>query len=90
MTNEHEALTMKKIYRRLVPFLFLLLVINYLDRVNVGFAALRMNHELGLSSTAFGIGAGVFFLGYALFEVRSNAVLYRFGARLWIGIILIA
>lgn len=60
MTYEHEALTMKKVYRRLVPFLFLLLVINYLDRVNIGFAALRMNHELGLSSTAFGIGAGVF------------------------------
>jgi MFS transporter, ACS family, tartrate transporter len=90
MTYEHEALTMKKVYRRLVPFLFLLLVINYLDRVNIGFAALRMNHELGLSSTAFGIGAGVFFLGYALFEVPSNAVLYRLGARLWIGIILIA
>lgn len=90
MTYEHEALTMKKVYRRLVPFLFLLLVVNYLDRVNIGFAALRMNGELGLSSTAFGIGAGVFFVGYALFEVPSNAVLYRIGARVWIGIILIA
>lgn len=89
MTDEHEVLTMKKVYRRLVPFLFLLLVVNYLDRVNIGFAALRMNHDLGLSSTAFGIGAGIFFAGYAFFEVPSNAVLYRLGARLWIGIILI-
>ena len=89
MQHEIEVFAMKKVYRRLVPFLFLLLVINYLDRVNIGFAALRMNQELGLSSTAFGIGAGVFFIGYALFEVPSNAVLYRIGARLWIGIIMI-
>ncbi|GAB3626896.1 Putative tartrate transporter [Pandoraea terrae] len=89
MTYEHETLTMRKVYRRLVPFLFLLLVINYLDRVNIGFAALRMNQELGLSSTAFGFGAGVFFVGYALFEVPGNAVLSRIGARRWIGIILI-
>ena len=89
MKHEIEVSAMKKVYRRLVPFLFLLLVVNYLDRVNIGFAALRMNQELGLSSTAFGIGAGVFFIGYALFEVPSNAVLYRIGARLWIGIIMI-
>jgi ACS family tartrate transporter-like MFS transporter len=89
MTIENEAITMKKVYRRLVPFLFLLLVVNYLDRVNVGFAALTMNKELGLSATAFGLGAGVFFVAYALFEVPANAVLSRIGARLWIGIIMI-
>jgi D-galactonate transporter len=90
MTNAHETLTMKKVYRRLVPFLFILLIINYIDRVNVGFAALTMNKELGLSSTAFGLGAGVFFVAYALFEVPANAMLSRIGARLWIGIIMIA
>jgi ACS family tartrate transporter-like MFS transporter len=90
MTNAHETLTMKKVYRRLVPFLFILLIINYLDRVNVGFAALTMNKELGLSATAFGLGAGVFFVAYALFEVPANAMLSRIGARLWIGIIMIA
>jgi ACS family tartrate transporter-like MFS transporter len=89
MTIQNETLTMKKVYRRLVPFLFLLLVVNYLDRVNVGFAALTMNKELGLSATAFGLGAGVFFVAYALFEVPANAVLSRIGARLWIGIIMI-
>ncbi len=89
MMPDHEALTMKKVYQRLVPFLFILLIVNYLDRVNIGFAALRMNQELGLSPTAFGFGAGVFFLGYAVFEVPSNAILYRIGARLWIGIIMI-
>jgi len=86
----NEALTMKKVYRRLVPFLFVLLIINYIDRVNVGFAALTMNQELGLSSTAFGLGAGVFFVAYALFEVPANAMLSRIGARRWIGIIMIA
>jgi ACS family tartrate transporter-like MFS transporter len=90
MTFTTESLTMKKVYRRLVPFLFVLLIINYIDRVNVGFAALTMNKELGLSSTAFGLGAGVFFLAYALFEVPANAMLSRIGARLWIGIIMIA
>jgi len=90
MTTTHETSTMKKAYRRLVPFLFILLIVNYLDRVNVGFAALTMNKELGLSATAFGLGAGVFFVAYALFEVPANAMLSRIGARLWIGIIMIA
>jgi len=89
MTHAHETTTMKKVYRRLVPFLFVLLIINYIDRVNVGFAALTMNRELGLSATAFGLGAGVFFVAYALFEVPANAMLSRIGARLWIGIIMI-
>ena len=85
-----ESAVMSKVYRRLVPMLFVLLMINYIDRVNVGFAALRMNHDLHLSSTAFGIGAGILFVGYAIFEVPSNLMLSRFGARRWIGITLIA
>jgi ACS family tartrate transporter-like MFS transporter len=76
--------------RRLVPFLFLLYVVAYLDRVNVGFAALQMNADLGLSPSAFGFGAGVFFLGYFLFEVPSNLMLHRLGARIWIARILIS
>jgi ACS family tartrate transporter-like MFS transporter len=73
---------------RLIPFMTLLYVVNFLDRVNVGFAALTMNKELGISPTAFGFGAGVFFVGYALFQVPANVVLERVGARRWIACIL--
>jgi ACS family tartrate transporter-like MFS transporter len=69
---------------RLIPFMGLLYVVNFLDRVNVGFAALTMNHDLGLGAEAFGIGAGIFFLGYFFFEVPSNVILEKVGARLWI------
>ncbi|WXB12400.1 MFS transporter [Pendulispora albinea] len=64
-------------------------MLNFLDRVNVGYAALTMNAELGLSSTAFGLGAGLFFVGYALFEVPSNLILHRVGARFWVGRIMV-
>ncbi|HEX3486523.1 MAG TPA: MFS transporter, partial [Micropepsaceae bacterium] len=73
---------------RLIPFLTLLYVVNFLDRVNVGFAALTMNKDLGLSPSAFGFGAGIFFFGYAAFQVPANAVLERVGARRWIFCIL--
>lgn len=69
---------------RLIPFMGLLYVTNFLDRVNVGFAALTMNHDLGIGAEAFGVGAGIFFLGYFFFEVPSNVILERVGARLWI------
>jgi ACS family tartrate transporter-like MFS transporter len=69
---------------RLIPFMGLLYVVNFLDRVNVGFAALTMNRDLGIGAEAFGIGAGIFFLGYFFFEVPSNVILERVGARLWI------
>src|SRR5262245_4304638 len=78
-----------KARRRLIPFLFLLYVVAYLDRVNVGFAALQMNQALGFSATVYGFGAGIFFIGYVLFEVPSNIVLARVGARLWIARIMI-
>jgi MFS transporter, ACS family, tartrate transporter len=82
--NPLEQRTMGKVSRRLIPFLFLLFVVNYLDRVNVGFASLQMNADLGLSAAVYGFGAGVFFLGYFLFEVPSNLILERVGARYWI------
>jgi ACS family tartrate transporter-like MFS transporter len=69
---------------RLIPFMGLLYVTSFLDRVNVGFAALTMNRDLGLDATAYGLGAGIFFVGYFLFEVPSNVILERVGARVWI------
>src|SRR3954447_639848 len=75
--------------RRLIPFLFLLYIVAYLDRINVGFAALQMNQVLGLSPRTFGLGAGVFFLSYVAFEIPSNITLARIGARLWIARIMI-
>ncbi len=75
----------RKVTRRLVPFLVACFFSAYLDRVNVGFAALTMNKELGFSPEFFGWGAGVFFLGYCLFEAPSNYILHRVGARIWIA-----
>jgi MFS transporter, ACS family, tartrate transporter len=76
--------------RRLIPFLFLLYIVAYLDRINVGFASLQMNAALGFSATTFGFGAGIFFLSYVLFEIPSNVILARVGARLWIARIMIS
>jgi len=79
-----------KVTRRLVPFLMLLYIIAWFDRINVGFAALQMNRDLGFSASVFGFGAGVFFIGYALFEVPSNLLLARVGARRWIARIMVS
>jgi MFS transporter, ACS family, tartrate transporter len=79
-----------KVRRRLIPFLFLLYIVAYLDRINVGFAALQMNASLGFSATVYGLGAGIFFLSYTLFEIPSNVILARIGARLWIARIMIS
>lgn len=84
-----EAATMRKVGLRLIPFLVLCYFIAYVDRVNVGFAALTMNKDLGLSATAFGIGGGLFFVAYVLFEVPSNLALEKVGARFWIARIMI-
>jgi len=84
-----EQTTLGKVTRRLLPFLFLLYIVCFLDRVNLGFAALQMNHDLGFSPAAYGFGAGIFFLGYILFEVPSNLMLARVGARVWIAHIMI-
>ena len=83
------AATLRKVGRRLLPFLLLLYVVAWLDRVNIGFAALQMNRDLGFSAAVYGFGAGVFFIGYALFEIPSNLILARVGARLWIARIMI-
>ena len=68
----------------------MLYIFNFLDRSNVGFAALQMNRDLGFSAAAFGLGAGIFFVGYSLFEVPSNLLLVRVGARRWIARIMIS
>lgn len=81
--------TYSKVFWRLVPFLMLCYIVAYLDRVNVGFAKLQMSKELGFSETAYGLGAGIFFLGYFLFEVPSNVILHKVGARVWIARIMI-
>src|SRR5215831_2861026 len=88
--NTPETSTLAKVTKRLVPFLMVCYFIAYLDRVNVGFAALTMNDDLGLSQTAFGFGAGIFFLAYFVFEVPSNLLLERFGARKWIARIMLS
>jgi MFS transporter, ACS family, tartrate transporter len=85
-----EKRTIAKVSRRLIPFLMLCYFIAYLDRVNVGFAALTMNRYLGISATAYGFGAGIFFFSYFLFEVPSNLALERFGARKWIARIMMS
>src|SRR5258707_1748053 len=79
-----ETRVIGKVMWRLIPFLIVCYFVAYLDRVNVGFAKLHMNQALGLSEAAFGLGAGLFFIGYFLFEVPSNIFLERLGARVWI------
>ncbi len=84
-----ERAVLKKVAWRIVPFLLLLYVVAWLDRVNIGFAALQMNGDLGFSPLVYGFGAGVFFVGYALFEIPSNLLLVRVGARRWIARIML-
>ncbi|WP_432251320.1 MFS transporter [Streptomyces sp. HNM1019] len=85
-----ENTVYRKVIRRIVPFLILCYVASYLDRVNVGFAKLQMSDDLGFSEAAYGLGAGLFFIGYFLLEVPSNLVLQRVGARTWIARIMIS
>src|SRR5579862_9642198 len=83
------AHVVSKLTRRLLPFLFLLYIVAYLDRINVGFAALQMRGQLGFSDEVYGLGAGIFFAGYFFFQVPSNLALARFGARRWIAVIMV-
>lgn len=85
----NETAIVRKVTLRIIPFVFLLYIVSYLDRANIGYAALEMNKELALSSEAFGFISGIFFLGYFLFEVPSNIMLNKFGARVWIARILV-
>jgi MFS transporter, ACS family, tartrate transporter len=89
-TNELERDTMAGIWWRIIPLMVVVLFFSYLDKVNVGFAALEMNRALGFSNTVFGAGAGCFALGYALFAIPSTLMLHRFGARRWIALIMLA
>jgi ACS family tartrate transporter-like MFS transporter len=84
-----EQDTIRKITWRLIPFLMLLYFVAFLDRINVGFAALTMNKDVGLTSQMFGLGAGIFFLGYFAFEVPSTIIMHKVGARFWIGRVMI-
>ncbi|HTM41637.1 MAG TPA: MFS transporter, partial [Terriglobales bacterium] len=82
---DFETTLVSKLTRRLVPFLFLLYIVAYLDRINVGFAALQMQGQLGLSDEVYGFGAGLFFAGYFVFQLPSNLLLERVGARRWLA-----
>src|SRR5512146_701800 len=85
-----EAALVSKLTRRLVPFLFLLYIVAYLDRINVGFAALQMQGQLHLSDEIYGLGAGLFFAGYFIFQLPSNLLLERVGARRWLAALMLA
>ena len=88
--SEIERRTMRKVSWRLMPFLILCYLIAYIDRTNIGFAALTMNADLGISSVAFGLGGSLFFVAYVIFEIPSNIAQQRFGARRWIARIMIS
>jgi len=90
MVRTVEQSTMRKVYLRMLPFAILSYFLCYLDRINVGFAALTMNKDLGLTASMFGVAAGAFFWGYVLLEVPSNIILEKVGARLWIARIMIS
>lgn len=85
-----EAQTMRKIAWRLLPFLMLCYFIAFVDRVNAGFAALQMNQDIGLNAAAFGLGGGLFYITYVLFEIPSNLAMKRVGARIWIARIMVS
>jgi sugar phosphate permease len=86
---DFETAVYSKVTRRVIPFLFACYILAYVDRVNIGFAKLQMQQDLGMSDTVYGIGAGIFFIGYFLFEVPANIILQRLGARLWLGALMI-
>jgi D-galactonate transporter len=89
VNGNFETSTYQKVTWRLLPFLFLCYILAYLDRVNVGFAKLQMQTDLGFSDAVYGAGAGIFFIGYFIFEVPSNLLLQKFGAKIWIARIMI-
>jgi ACS family tartrate transporter-like MFS transporter len=90
MKEGTQSATVKKVFLRLMPILFISYILAYIDRINIGFAALKMNTDLGISPYIYGLGAGVFFLGYFIFEIPSNLMLEKTGARRWIARIMIS
>src|SRR6476660_4186009 len=89
MSAELEQRVLRKITLRIVPFVMLLYFIAFIDRVNIGFAALTMNKDLGFSPAVYGFGAGIFFFGYTLFQVPATIILERIGVRRWVFCILL-
>lgn len=90
---QHPAVVrsaIRKIFRRVIPLFFVMFVANYMDRVNLGFAQDQLRADVGLSAAAFGLGAGIFFIAYAIFEVPSNMMMERFGAKVWLTRIMIS
>jgi ACS family tartrate transporter-like MFS transporter len=85
-----ETRTIRKLRLRIIPFVFILMVIAFLDRINIGFAALTMNKELAITAQQFGFLSGIFFFGYFIFEIPSNLLLHKIGARIWLARILIS
>src|SRR5215467_4913188 len=85
-----ESQTVRKVRARIIPFVFVLFVISFIDRINIGFAALTRNKALAITSQQFGLISGVFFWGYFLFEIPSNLLLHKIGARIWIARILVS
>jgi ACS family tartrate transporter-like MFS transporter len=90
MKEGTQRATVKKVFLRLMPILFISYILAYIDRINIGFAALKMNTDLGISPYIYGLGAGVLFLGYFIFEIPSNLMLEKTGARRWIARIMIS
>ena len=86
----NEKALLSKVTRRIIPYLFICYIVNYLDRFNVSFAALEMQGDLGLSDAVYGLGASMFFVGYVFFEIPSNLIMERVGARVWIARIMIS
>src|SRR5262249_32015862 len=85
-----EVQTVRKVKARIIPFVFVLFVISFIDRINIGFAALTMNKDLAITSQQFGLLSGIFFWGYFIFEIPSNLLMHKVGARIWIARILIS
>jgi MFS transporter, ACS family, tartrate transporter len=89
MNRTIEQETMRKVYLRILPLAMVVYFFCYLDRINVSFAALQMNADIGLTAAAYGLSSTAFYLGYCLFEVPSNVILDKVGARIWIARIMI-
>ena len=90
LVDSLERRTIRRVMIRIIPFIFVLYIVAFLDRINITFAALSMNAELGVTSEQYGLLVGIFFLGYFAFEIPSNLLLHRVGARIWIARILVS
>src|SRR5678816_921554 len=84
-----EARTIRKLKLRIIPFILVLYIVSFIDRINIGFAKIEMDKDLAINSHQFGLAVGILFIGYALFEIPSNLILHKIGARIWLARILI-